>query len=116
MYTIHLNKLSFYAHHGLHNEEAVIGTNFEVDVSIKFDSVQNITSISQTIDYTAVYKLIKKHMAQPVALLETLAQNITDDIYLLDKSIRLIIIEINKLHPPINNFSGTVGVTYSKAF
>ena len=116
MFTIHLHKLAFFAHHGLHDEEAIIGTNFEIDVSINFDPGGKITSIHQTINYAAVYDIIKRHMLHPVALLETLAQNIAEDIYLHDNRINSINININKLHPPIKNFIGSVGVSYSKAF
>lgn len=116
MFTIHLNKLAFFAHHGLHEEEAMTGNDFEIDVSVEFDSTSKITSIDQTINYVAVHDAIKKHMVQPVALLETLAQNITEDIHLLDKRIRKINIRINKLHPPIKNFIGNVGVSYYKVF
>lgn len=116
MFTIHLNKLVFFAHHGLHGEEAVTGTNFEIDVAVQFDASGKITSLHQTINYAAVYEVIKKNMQHPVALLETLAQDITEDIYLLDNRITAINININKLHPPIKNFMGSVGVSYSKAF
>ena len=116
MFTIHLNKLAFFSHHGMHEEEAITGSGFEIDVSVQFDAGGKVTSIHQTINYVAVYGVIKNHMIQPVALLETLAQNITEDIYLLDNRIRTINISINKLHPPIKNFVGSVGVSYSKAF
>lgn len=116
MFTINLNKLAFFSHHGLHDEETVTGTGFEIDLSVQFDTHDKITSIQQTINYVAVYDVIKKHMIHPVALLETLAQNITEDIYSLDNRIRSINININKLHPPIRNFVGSVGVSYSKAF
>jgi len=116
MFTIHLNKLAFFAHHGLHDEETVTGTGFEIDVAVQFNTEGKITSLHETINYTAVYALIKKHMISPVPLLETLAQNITEDIYLLDNRIRAIDIKINKLHPPIRNFVGNVGVSYSKVF
>jgi len=116
MFTIHLNKLAFFSHHGLHDEETITGADFEIDVSVAFDAADKITSLHETINYTAVYSLIKKHMKSPVPLLETLAQNITEDIHLLDDRIRKIDIRINKLHPPIRNFVGSVGVSYSKAF
>ena len=116
MYTIHLNKLAFFAHHGLHDEEAITGTNFEIDLSVEFDPGERLTSIQQTINYVDVYDIVKKHMAHPIALLETLAENITLEIHSLDKRIRSINISIHKLHPPINNFIGHVGVTYSKVF
>ncbi len=116
MFKIQLNKLSFFSHHGLHDEEAETGNDFEIDVSVEFDTNENIHSIGQTINYVAVYEVIKKHMSIPVALLETLAQDITEDIYSLDNRITSIHITINKLHPPIRNFVGSVGVSYSKAF
>jgi 7,8-dihydroneopterin aldolase/epimerase/oxygenase len=114
--TIHLNKLAFFAHHGLHDEEAVTGTNFEINVDIGFDPAAKITSIHDTINYVDVYKVIEKHMTHPVPLLEMLAENIAENIYELDKRIKNINISINKIHPPIRNFIGQVGVTFQKAF
>lgn len=116
MITIHLNKLTFFAHHGLHDEEAVTGTNFEVSVSIEFEPGGKVTSIQQTVNYVDVYKLIEKHMSHPVALLEMLAENICDEIYLMDKRIKNINITVNKIHPPISNFIGHVAVSFQKAF
>ncbi len=116
MFTIHLNKLVFFSHHGLHGEEAVIGADFEVEVTVNFDEKEKIDSIHQTINYTTIYLLIKKHMSDSVTLLETLAQNIAADIHLLDDRIRLINIRINKLHPPIKNFIGNVGVSYTNEY
>lgn len=116
MITIHLNKLEFFAHHGLHDEEAIIGTNFEVSVSISFEPVGKITSINQTINYVDVYKVIEKHMIHPVALLEMLAENMSEEIHLLDQRIKNIKISINKIHPPVRNFIGQVGVTFHKEF
>ena len=116
MFTIHLNKLAFFSHHGLHDEETITGAGFEIDLAVQFDPGGKINSLQQTVNYTAVYELIKKHMMNPEKLLETLAQNITEDIHLLDNRITNIDIRINKLHPPIRNFVGSVGVSYSKAF
>ncbi len=114
--TIHLNKLEFFAHHGIHDEEAITGTNFEVSVSVSFEPPGKITSLQQTINYVDVYKAIEKHMVHPVALLEMLAENMADAIYLLDKRIKNINITINKMHPPVRNFIGQVGVTFQKEF
>ncbi len=116
MFTIHLNKLLFFARHGLHEGESVTGTNFEINVSIQFDVVGKIDSIQQTINYAEVYALIKRQLETAVPLLEILAQNITGEIYLLNDQIRKIDVNIIKLNPPISNFSGNVGVSYSKEF
>jgi dihydroneopterin aldolase len=48
--------------------------------------------------------------------LETLSQNMVNAIGLLDKRIKRVSINIKKLHPPIEQFTGSIGVTYSKEF
>ena len=51
-------------------------------------------------------------MLQATPLLETLAQELSQSIHLLDKKITSVSITIKKLSPPIENFVGVVGVTY----
>ena len=116
MLTIHLHNLVFYAFHGLHEEETALGGKFEVSIDISFPASGKITSLSETIDYVKVYETIRLHMERPSALLETLAQDITNAIFLTDKRINNINITINKLNPPISGFTGKVGVSFSKAF
>ena len=116
MFTIHLNNMHFFAYHGLHDEESVTGNSFVVDVNIKFMPAEKIRSIQQTINYAEAYMIIKKIMNKPVSLLETLAECIAEEIYTMDNRIREINVQINKLNPPIENFSGHVGVTFNKVF
>ena len=116
MFTIHLNKLKFYAYHGVHEEETVIGTDFEVSVAVSFNAIEKVEQLNDTINYVNIYEIIKLHFVQPEKLLETLAQNITQEIHKTDSRITSINITINKLNAPISNFIGTVGVTYSKSY
>jgi dihydroneopterin aldolase len=116
MFTIHLNNMHFFAHHGLHDEESVTGNSFLVDVNIKFLPAEKISSIHQTINYAEAYTIIKKIMNNPVPLLETLAESIVAEIHAMDNRIREINVQISKLNPPIENFSGHVGVTFNKVF
>lgn len=116
MFTIHLNKMLFFAHHGLHEEETVTGNGFEVDLAINFHPVSPVTSLSETINYVDVYALLKKRMEEPVRLLESLAEHIAADIKNMDERIRSINLSIKKLNPPIRKFSGTVGVSLYKEF
>lgn len=116
MFTIHLNKLDFFSHHGLHDEEAISGTNYELNVWVQFNSGNSIKSIQETINYVDIYAEIQKNMKYPVALLETLAENIAMDIRSLDKRISAISVSINKMQPPIPHFTGNVGITFSKVF
>lgn len=116
MFTIELQQCRFYAHHGLHEEEAVVGAAFEVNLSAGFASNGRISSMKQTINYVDIYEMVKKHFDRPRQLLETLAQEIAEDVHALDSRVEFVEISIKKLNPPIAGFSGTVGVTYAKKF
>ena len=116
MFTIHLHNCRFYSHHGLYEEEAIVGTIFELNLSASFDIGEPISSIKQTINYATVFEIVKKHFEKPRKLLETLAQEIVNDIHSFDSRIKNIEIHINKINPPIANFTGSVGVSYCKSY
>jgi 7,8-dihydroneopterin aldolase/epimerase/oxygenase len=116
MFTIHLNNLKFYSFHGLYAEEKIVGGEYEVNATVSVDLEDKVTAIQQTVDYTAIYSLIKKQMSAPAELLETLAQNMVDAIGLLDNRIKNVSINIKKVHPPIEQFTGSIGVTCFKDF
>jgi 7,8-dihydroneopterin aldolase/epimerase/oxygenase len=108
--------MRFFAHHGLHEEETIIGAYFEVFIDISFDPLKKIVSIDETINYVEVFQIVQQIFSTPEKLLETLAQNIVEAIYETNKKIHKINISIEKLNPPITNFTGTVSVSFSKTF
>ena len=116
MFTIQLQNCRFYAHHGLFKEESIVGAGFEVSVSASFEEEGMIISMNETLNYVAVYDIVKKQFEQPRKLLETLAQEIAVEIHLLDSRIKTIEIHLKKLNAPISNFTGSVGVSYTKRY
>ncbi len=116
MITIHLKNCSFFAYHGLHAEEAITGGTFVVDAQIDFMQSDRITQLQETINYVDVYEIIKKYMNRKYNLLETLAMDMADAIYEADKKVKKINITINKIHPPLPNFIGNLGITFHKDF
>ncbi|MEJ7681679.1 MAG: dihydroneopterin aldolase [Segetibacter sp.] len=68
--------------------------------------------IEETLDYTALLNIIKERMQKPVHLLETLATEIASEIIAKFSIVTDVEISVSKLHPPIKNFEGTVGVTF----
>ena len=116
MLSIHLHHLKFHAYHGIHEEEKILGNNFEINVDVQVKESGRIESIHQTVNYVTVYHEIKKRMQQPTHLLETVAQDMVELIHAIDDRIRFIKIDIKKLHPPIAGFEGAVGVSYSKQY
>lgn len=114
--SIQLKGLRFFARHGVHDEEKILGGDFSVNISLAFSPGSKISALEQTIDYVKVYELVKDEMRLPVELLETLAMNIAE---LLKKNfpiVNFIDIEITKMHPPVRSFTGNVGVRYTRTF
>ena len=115
MYTVHLHNLKFHAFHGIHEEETIVGSEFEVFVDIT-STVISITSIENAIDYSKVYELISLKMNTPVPLLEILAEDICHSIYESFNHVQQIKISIFKCSAPIISLKGKVGVSYIKNY
>jgi len=115
--TINLQNLIFFGRHGIYEEEKSLGNEFELNLAISFVSNERIIGdINHTINYEAVYELVKQEMGKPTLLLESLVTRITENLYSFFPGIKKITISIFKLHPPIEGFSGKVGVSYEKEF
>ena len=114
MLTIQLLNLSFYAYHGIHEEENKLGAEYEVNVSVKHQEKKiPVLHINETIDYTSVYGLLKQHMMQSRALLETIATTFVNDVFAQFAEAEEVSITIIKKHPPIAAFEGSVAVSYT---
>lgn len=62
-----------------------------------------------------VYALIKKWMAIPTPLLETLVGNMADDILNTEVLAEKVMVKIIKQHLPIAEFEGTASVSIEKS-
>ena len=117
MVYIQLEKLLFHSFHGIHDEEKILGNQFEVNCKIGFQERENIiTHIDDTIDYSTLYDLIKKEMDIPTLLLETVAMRIGHNACTIFPDIKNIEITIKKLSPPMVAFQGAACVTWHKEF
>ena len=117
MITIHLHDLKFYSFHGVHEEERLLGNEYEVNADVQFhEEYSEIHSLSQTINYADVYEIIKKRMQIPSPLLETVVMDIGNAIHEKFYYVRFINITLKKLHPPIEGIEGSVGVSWYKEF
>ena len=69
---IELEKIHFYAYHGVSEEERKVGNNYEVYIKVYTDITQAIATdnLLTTIDYGQLYEWIKEEMMQPSKLLE----------------------------------------------
>ncbi|MFT3933393.1 MAG: dihydroneopterin aldolase [Chitinophagaceae bacterium] len=117
MLTVHLQDLRFFAHHGIYEGEPVVGTEFEVNLHVKYEEKKiKFDSLKNVLNYEELYQIVKKRMAVPTPLLEELAESILRKIRHEYSFVKEASISIFKLHAPIENFHGKVGVTLLKKF
>lgn len=115
--TIALNNVRFFAYHGILDEEKKNGNNFEVNLSVAIEpSAAVVHSIHDTINYVDLFDIVKKEIAIPTELLETVAMRIIENIHSSFPGCKKISFSMVKLHPPIADFTGNVGVSYSKEY
>jgi dihydroneopterin aldolase len=115
--TIHLNNLRFFSFHGLHEEETLLGNEYEINADVRFHEEQErIDSLDKTVNYADIFELIKQRMQIATPLLETVVMDIGNSISQKYSNVRLINISLKKLHPPIEGIEGSVGVTWHKEF
>jgi dihydroneopterin aldolase len=115
--TVELKSLRFFSGHGLYEEEEKAGNEFEVDVWVTFaPQEQPITKLAHTVNYVAVYQIVKGVMEQRQQLLETCAMDICSQLKDAFPQVLEASISIKKLTPPITGFTGSVGVRYAQKF
>lgn len=117
MATIRISGMRFYANHGCFDEERKIGTHFEVDLTYVCNtlSAQSSDDIDETVDYLAVYQIVKKQMSVPSHLLEHVADRIGNALLDSFKAIEKMSVTVYKLNPPLGGQIASVSVTIDKA-
>jgi dihydroneopterin aldolase len=116
-FIIELKQLYFFSFHGLYEEERKVGSEYSVDLFAKYSAGENIiATIKETVNYATLYDIVKAEMNYPRDLLETVAQSIAEKIHQSFPIVNEIEISIEKKHPPIIGFAGSVGVRFKDQF
>lgn len=115
--TIYLNNVRFRAYHGLYPEERKKGNDFVVNMEVSYHPLHGfITSLDDTIDYSVLFEIVNKIMEQPVDLLETLVQTMAQAVHEKFPQVKKVSISVEKLNPPIDKFTGSTTVKYTKEY
>jgi dihydroneopterin aldolase len=103
MHQVLIENAIFHAKHGLFEEENVIGGKFEVSLKMQtnFESAGKFDDLHGTINYAAVYDMIKEEVDRPSKLIEHLAQRIVDRIKKEFDKVERITVKVSKYNPPI---------------
>jgi 7,8-dihydroneopterin aldolase/epimerase/oxygenase len=107
-----VNNLSVHGYHGCLPEEALIGTEFIVNVWMVTDFSEAALNddLSKTIDYVAVSEIVLREMKVRSKLIEQVGQRIVDGLWGLSSDLKEIKVEVRKLSPPIGIDVNSVSV------
>ena len=116
MATISLERLEFFAYHGVHDFEKEQGNNFIVDVEVEVEVslAEANDELEGTIDYEVLFKVVAGQMAIRSKLLENVSARICDAILTQWPQIKNVKIKVGKLNPPIGAVCKMSGVTISR--
>jgi dihydroneopterin aldolase len=103
MAQISIEGMEFFSYHGCFKEEQIIGTRFIVDVFLDTDTreAELTDDLHKTVNYQAVYGLVKEEMAVKSKLLEHVGRRILDRIRKEYPQVTACRMKISKMNPPI---------------
>jgi dihydroneopterin aldolase len=103
MSLIVIEGMQFYAHHGYHKEEQVLGGKYTVDIYIKADLSEAAESdnLSKTINYEEVYQIAKTEMEKHSKLIEHVCQRIAKKVKDSFPQLQSLKVRVSKYHPPL---------------
>jgi dihydroneopterin aldolase len=102
---ITLKNMIFYGYHGLSMAERTLGQRFAVDVTVDTNHAidQEVKRLSDTVDYTAIFQVVKDEVENyKYHLLERLANRILDRIIGEFPLVHNCKVKIRKIAVPIN--------------
>lgn len=100
---IELKDIKFYAHHGVMEQERIVGNQFVIDALLTVPLVDAMESdnLEDTINYAQIYEVIKSEMGIPSNLLEHVAGRILTALKRTFPQLTAIELKVSKLNPPI---------------
>jgi 7,8-dihydroneopterin aldolase/epimerase/oxygenase len=120
---ISLDNMRFRAHHGLYEEERLIGNDFILDVlidaNIHFAEViveHETEKVVNTVNYELVYEICRIEMGKSHQLLESVVELIAYRLKRHFPNMNLVQIKLRKLNPPIGGLVESASITELKQF
>jgi dihydroneopterin aldolase len=101
---IRLRNASFYAYHGVQDDEQSLGGKFEIDVEVHADLLAAMQGdqLRRTVDYEALYALVRECVTEKkYFLIEALAHAIATKALGAFPVIDEVVVRVRKPHPPV---------------
>lgn len=100
---IRVKNIKLYANHGCMVEEGKIGSDYVVNVKLKTDLNESVLTdnLEDTVDYVAVYDIVKEEMSIRAKLLEVVVDRIIQRILREHPTVEMVRVCVAKKNPPI---------------
>ena len=107
-----LRNVRFHAFHGVMPQERKVGADFLVNLRVGYPLEQAMQSdeVSDTLNYAALYEVVKTEMMQPSNLLEHVAGRIADAVVKRFPQVTSIDLDLTKQNPPMGADCDGAGV------
>ena len=107
-----LRNVRFHAFHGVMPQERKVGADFLVNLRVGYPLEQAMQSdeVSDTLNYAALYEVVKAEMMQPSNLLEHVAGRIADAVVKRFPQVTSIDLDLTKQNPPMGADCDGAGV------
>ena len=100
-FKISLNGLEVFSKIGYHKEEQKNGNHFLINLRLKTKYSNIKDNLNATVDYQSIYECVKKIMNQKVKLIETVAENINNEILSKFAKVYSCKVKVYKINPKI---------------
>ena len=103
MGTIRVKDIKLYAYHGCMEEEGKIGRDYVVNVKLKTNLDKSVQTdrLEDTVDYVAIFNIVKEEMGVRAKLLEVVVRRIIDRVMKEHQTVMMVRVNVAKKNPPI---------------
>ena len=107
-----LDRIRFFAHHGVGEQETLVGNEFTVSLRLKVDisRAAKTDDVADTVSYAEVYEVVKAEMEVPSKLLEHVCGRIVSQLFRHFPQIENIELKLSKRNPPMGADIEAAGV------
>lgn len=113
-----LENIRIYSNHGCLDEEALIGSDYVIDLEIEADLSKSAETdeLSDTVDYVHLNKIVKEEVLVRAKLLEKVAERILQRVQIELPMVRFAKVKLSKMNPPIGGNVEKVSIVLEKTF
>lgn len=100
---IFLDRMHFFARHGVGQQETIVGNDFFIDLRLRTDIARaaETDDVTDTVSYADVYEAVKEEMAIPSKLLEHVCGRIVTRLFSDFPAVQGIDLRLSKRNPPM---------------